>query len=184
MKKPEVIQFSEIISLLEALCLKGETGTLFIATDTHKFGQIAIHNGQISFILFAGKRGMDAIPLLRMQKKGRCNFKPGELPSLSDTLPAKNIVLEQLHASGWLPQKRNGQSDNVFPDGGSISVAQKNILREELAKYIGPVAAIVCDEHCGPGAHLDSVLQAMAAEIGSDGEIQSFLADAKKALAI
>jgi len=176
MKKNDLAPLAEVIATLENLSAEGETGTLFVGTNENKFAQIAIDKGRIVFVMFGGKRGKEAISLFCKQKAGRYNFKAKALPPMTDPLPPNDQVLTLFRGnSPAAPSAAGKQAPRPQPEqGGTITAEILSVLQEELAKFVGPVAALICSDHCAIGAPMNAAIEALAAEIGNSTEIQAF----------
>ncbi|EKD39991.1 MAG: hypothetical protein ACD_75C00213G0001, partial [uncultured bacterium] len=55
-----------------------------------------------------------------------------------------------------------------------LSREQKDALESSLAECIGPMAAIICEDHLNSGEKLEAIVDALAAEIPSPGQARKF----------
>ena len=68
----------------------------------------------------------------------------------------------------------HGQSAKQDATGNGLTAEQKGILETCLADCIGPMAAIVCEDHFGSVRDLKAAIEALAGEIPSPGQVKKF----------
>ena len=163
----EYTPFSEIIIELKKICDSRDSGTLFIATKEKRSAQIMIEKGEIVFVFFSNKRGLEALGLMSTIKAGKYRFQKGSVPSRRVPLPPTQSVLQTLAAVSG--NSTLGSKSPQTPSIGrsSLTQDQKTVLEECLAEYIGPMAAILCEEHLSSLGDLSVALDLLAAEIPS-----------------
>lgn len=170
----DYIPFSQIVVEIGRLCKQRATGTLFIATKANKSAQIVLDKGEIVFIFFSSKRGEEALALMSTIRAGRYRFQEGGVIPRRLPLPSTEAILKKLEGGtveeASLPENRNMTQDVA----GLLSQEQKHALESCLAECIGPMAAIICEDHLSAAKPLEETVDALAAEIPSAGQAQKF----------
>ncbi len=170
----QFIPFPQIVYELTKLSNTKVTGTLFIVTKAKKSAQIMIENGEIVFIYFANKRGQDALELMSTIKAGKFRFQEGSVTSRRSVLPPTKSILQTLAGmAGQSPMEMETLQAGL---GGSSSLSQeqKNILEECLAEYVGPIAAIICEDHFSMNVDFPTAIDLLTAEISSADQKTQF----------
>ncbi len=170
----EFIPFSQIIFELTKLCNTKATGTFFVVTKAKKSAQIAIENGEIVFIYFSNKRGQDALELMSTIKAGKFRFQLGSVTTRRSVLPPTKSILQAL---GEMVGQSPMEMETLQPISGSsssLSQEQKNILEECLAEYVGPIAAIICEDHFSMNVDFSTTIDLLTAEISSADQKTQF----------
>lgn len=170
----DYIPFSEIVFEIGMLCKKKATGTLFVATRDNRSAQIMLDKGEIVFIFFSSKRGQEALDLMSKIRDGRYRFQEGGVGSRRMQLPPTQAILQALgNGSGQVSAPAREQAGKALV-GNGLSAEQKNVLETCLADCIGPMAAIVCEDHFNSVGDLQAAIEALAAEIPSPGQVKKF----------
>ncbi|TKB08417.1 DUF4388 domain-containing protein [Desulforhopalus sp. IMCC35007] len=162
----DYIPFPELVDKISSFCSKKETGLLFIATKANRSAQIVIENGKIVFVYFYNKQGQEALDLMLTIKAGRYKFQKNATSPRRSPLPSTEKILD--HLSG-------GRLAAVKVAGG-LSSEQKQFLEAALAGYIGPMAAIICEEHLDFVPDMAAAVDALASEIPSEEQAKKFRA--------
>jgi len=158
----EYIPFLEIVDKLKKLCASRQTGTLFVATKQNRSAQIMIDDGEIVYMYFYNKKGQEALELMATIEAGTLRFQEGKVTSRRGPIPGTSIILQTL------AKATNESGTQVSAGAGSpLSRREKAILEECLVEYIGPMAAIICEDHFGSVADFPTAVDALAAEIPS-----------------
>jgi len=167
----DYIPFVEIVAALKKLCVQRATGTLFVATKANRSAQVILDRGEIVFLYFFNKRGQEALELMSTIRAGRYRFQEGPV-SRRSVLPSTDALLQSL-ISGEKFVDQAGEQQSIGP---GLTKEQKNILETCLAGYIGPMAGIICEDHLGAAADLDSAIDALVAELPSSVPAEKFRA--------
>jgi hypothetical protein len=171
----ELLHFSEIIIEIGRLCKQRATGTLFISTGDNRSAQFMLDKGDIVFILFAGKRGQEAVNLMSKIREGRFRFQEGGNISRRMELPPTQDILKILNSGSVLASSSSPvQSEKKVLTGSGLSPEQKSVLESCMADCIGPMAAIICEDHFDSGSDLQTTVEALAAEIPSPVQGKKF----------
>jgi hypothetical protein len=168
----DYIPSSEITLEIGWLSDQKASGTVFIATRDNHIAQIMLDRGEIVFIFFAGKRGQEALNLLAKIREGRYRFQEGGVVSRGMPLPpTRDILLALSSGPGPVPSHAGGAH---APEGSGLSAAQKTLLESCLADCIGPMAAIICEDHFNSARSFQAAVDALAAEIPAPGQARKF----------
>lgn len=173
----DYVPFSQIVSYIGNLCKNRSTGTLFIATGDNRSAQIMLDKGEIVYIFFSSKRGQEALSLMSTIQDARYRFQEGGSVSRRMQLPPTQTILQAL-ASGSgqaSPPKQSGRVEKVV-FGNGLSDEQKHVLETCLADCIGPMAAIICEDHFNSAGDLHAIIDALVLEIPSPMQVQKFRA--------
>jgi hypothetical protein len=168
----EYIPFPEIVAELRKLCIQAVTGTLFVATKANRSAQLMLDKGEIVFIYFFNKRGKEALELMSTIRAGRFRFQEGAV-SRRTPLPPTDAILQALIDGHKISDQ---DIEKPISTGLGLSQEQKTVLESCLAEFIGPMAAIICEDHLDVAANLQAAVDALAAEIPSSDQAKKFKA--------
>ena len=174
MKTEDSMSYQEFIQELKQYCTDKQSGTLYFIADNHHPVLMTIDEGEIVSCSFEGKKNYDALPLIKNIKGGTRVFVKGVFNSMEEvSLPNTAEVLSLL----------SGDTASLGkPAYSSISAntqlnAAAKLVETELAKFIGPVASLVCEDYImdqgGTINELDSVfhmIDVVSAEISDPGQ--------------
>lgn len=169
----DYIHYSEITLEIGRLSDQKASGTVFIATRDNHIAQMMLDRGEIVFIFFAGKRGQEALNLLTGIREGRYRFQEGGAVSRGMPLPPTRDILLAL-SSGPAQTPSSSAEGAHAPEGKGLSAAQKTLLETCLADCIGPMAAIICEDHFDSAGNFQAAVDALAAEIPSPVQARKF----------
>jgi len=176
----DYIPFAQIVVEIGRLCKQRSTGTLFIATKANHSAQLVLDKGEIVFIFFSSKRGEEALALMSTIRDGRFRFQEGGVVPRRMALPPTEAILEMLErGSAKVPsstENSSGKPQVVAGLNGSTGLTgeQQEALQSCLAECIGPMAAIICEDHLGSARPFAEIVDALAAEIPSPGQAKKF----------
>ncbi len=169
----DYIPFQEIVYELRKLCSAMVTGTMFIATMANRSAQVMLDKGEIVFVYFFNKRGEEALELMSSISAGRYRFQEGAV-SRRSPLPTTDTILESLGRGQKIGNKTSVGNVEQPATGFGLSRRQKEVLESCLAACIGPMAAILCEDHLGDAVDLDTAIDALAAEIPAPEQANTF----------
>jgi hypothetical protein len=132
-----------------------------------------LDRGEIVFIFFAGKRGQEALNMLTGIREGRYRFQEGGAVSRGMPLPPTRDILLAM-SSGPAQTPSSSAEGAHAPEGKGLSAAQKTLLETCLADCIGPMAAIICEDHFDSAGNFQAAVDALAAEIPSPVQARKF----------
>ncbi len=137
--------------------------------------QVTIDDGEIVFIYFYNKRGQEAVELMTTIVAGRCRFQTTSAAIRRDPSLHTPAIIQ------FLEKVRNGdtnQSKDVplqtSSKSYSLSPQQKVQLNQHLTKYIGPMAAVICEDHLDSASDITTAINLLAAEIPSAEQAEKF----------
>ncbi len=164
----DYIPFPEIVGELARLYRAKATGTLFVATDANRSVHVMLEKGEIIYLSYANKRGVEALDLLPSIAAGRYRFQEGRVCANRMQLPATAAILNLL--------RKNDRAAVSSPGAACLTQHQRNVLQDCLAEFVGPIAALVCEDQLGEAKDLRSAIDALSAEISSPSMAQEFQA--------
>lgn len=194
MSEEAYVPLAVIVDGLKAVCDARKTGTMYITTDNKKSAQVMVNEGEIVYLYFYNKRGLEALQLMGQMATGRSKFQEGLPTNLKAELPATHDILQQLmhpqadqgveeaSATAAAPAEEKVNAPASPPTAG-ITAAQKQVLEDALTDYIGPMAAFVCEDHLGAAQDVKSAVNSLAAEIPEPGKAAKFKEQMMKNLA-
>lgn len=189
----DFLPFADLVSQIAALCQQGKSGTVLLVSDDNRMAQLHLHQGQIVFLMCRGRRGRDALALMRTMRHARLsldgmaavNGDGAGLPTAS-ILAYLSGAIEQLPDAGAAAQSP-GIDTAPAPAAGPaqddfLTALVRSTLQGAMLRYIGPMAEIVCGEHFDSAPDLPALVAALAAEIPNKDQAAKFKAEAAKAL--
>ncbi|WP_163338424.1 DUF4388 domain-containing protein [Desulfopila sp. IMCC35008] len=194
MSEETYIPFRDLVNELEQLCSAQKTGVFFIATKANRSAQLMMEDGKIVFIYFFNKRGRDGLKLMTQIKAGRFRFQEGPINAKPMDLPPTPEIIDFLRsaASGTeaegiadtveAPSLKKTDEPTASSAGAGLTPDQKDKLEDLLAVYIGPMAAIICEDHLDTAPDLNTAIEALASEVPSADQAASFRNEAQKKL--
>lgn len=166
---------------LYKLCQEKHTGMLFITSPDHRLVQLGVDQGEIVSLAFQNKQGLQALLSLQTQdfKVNVSRFVEWQTsPARQKDLPSTKDILEQLTGNKGQP------SAPVKPDNdGPLTDKVKAIVEQELTEFMGPMAAIVCEETWGSVSNLVQALDALCQELSDTTQAARFQQNVFKRLA-
>ncbi len=150
------VPYGEIVAALRDLCTARSTGTLFIATDDNHAVRIGVNHGQIVTLEAGDRRDEAAIPVLRAIKSGSYRFQQGRLfdSRAADKPPVTERLLAALEGGRPAPS-------HPSPAANDTLTQVREIVESEAVDVIGPIAGVLCAEHCAEVGDLHSLKQAL-----------------------
>ena len=118
MVQSQFFHFAELMNDdLPRLCREKRTGMLFIASSDHRLAQFGLDQGEIVFLVFQNKRGLEALSLLKGQdfKVGVCRFFEGQASPSRLVLPSTEDILRQLASEAPRPTATDPVSGRIRP---------------------------------------------------------------------
>jgi hypothetical protein len=163
-----------------------KTCTIFGRTDANNSVIIGLDSGRIACLRCGSKKGMDVVAALRGMHSGTFRVDDVLIELHSAPPPPTADLMAALHPTiaPSQPQPAAGAAP------GKVEPTREAImLCEMLARYIGPVAPVLCQEQIGAigGLHhreqLDQVLGRLAQEIDDASEASDFVSAANREIA-
>jgi hypothetical protein len=105
-------------------------------------------------------------------------FVEGQSPVNRLELPPTDQILQQLEGGvGRLPATGDPASRRTLSDKA------KTVLEQELVEFIGPMAAIICEETWNSVGELEAALEVLSRELPDPGQVVRFRQNVLKRLA-
>jgi hypothetical protein len=182
----ELLDYSGFYQLLADLVAKKRTYTLMGKTDTNHSVMVGIRGGEIVSLICAGKRGRSAIPAIRTISALTYRLEATATQSSASDLPATADIIAALRPSADV------QDLGVSLASREAAVADPQgdgpKLCELLARFVGPIAPVMCSETIraagglGDDAQKQRVILTLAKEIDDEAEAAQFIDSARKIL--
>ena len=176
--------YKEIVGKLRHICDGGETGTLSLATRENHYASISIKDGQIIGVAYRQSKGAAALENIRKVRAGRFTFAPGVLrhSEVDASLPSSKALFEFLGIGEITPATavRTTEPAPKSEPSDNTNGAARLAIELEATEYLGPMAAIICEEHFARVGNLNnkknlqSVLEGIAGELGDDAKGEDF----------
>ncbi|QQS54302.1 MAG: hypothetical protein IPM89_16245 [Candidatus Competibacteraceae bacterium] len=106
-------------------------------------------------------------------------FAEGPPPIQRAALPPTDLILEQLKVA---PGSSGKAAEPV--SGQELSDRVKSVLEQELMEFIGPMAAILCEEAWESAMDLDTALTILCRELTGAGQVTRFRQNVLKRLSL
>jgi hypothetical protein len=207
MAQAEFTPFPSLMAQITNLCGERQTGTVMLVSDDNRMGQIHLRAGEIVFVMCRGRRGRDALGIMRTMQAARLSFVAGAVDAAEAIEWASKTVLDYL--SGLLPDlPGQGDAGAVSQPGSSataaafvakpvapapsalsqpaqavaVTPATKAIFEKVMLAYIGPMAQIVCGDHFGSATDARALTLALAMEIPGAANQAKFKAEIDRLL--
>ncbi|MCP5425014.1 MAG: DUF4388 domain-containing protein [Gammaproteobacteria bacterium] len=177
------IPLAQMMVDLRRLCGERRTGMVFITTDNNHLAQLSLEQGEIVYLFFNKQHGIGALQDLRLVKGGHLRFTLGAIPAFRSVLPTTAEILD------FLQDRGDPSAPNLDPSGTAAPVAksglterEKVILQEELTEFIGPMAAIVCQENLASAPDLNAALDGLSRNLPDPAQATRFVSNVKRRL--
>ena len=206
MAQAEFTPFSSLIEQIANLCGQRQTGTVMLVSDDNRMGQIHLRAGEIVYVMCRGRRGRDALGIMRSMQSARLSFVAGGVDAAAAIEWASKTVLDYLN--GLLPDLPGQGDASAAPLPGvpvraaaftprpaaaapvpspaapaqastavPVTAATRAIFEKVMLTYIGPMAQIVCDDHFDGATDARALTLALAAEIPGAANQAKFKAE-------
>lgn len=175
------VRFAQLVSgELPNLCRENRTGMIFVVSNDNRLAQFGLDQGEIVFLAFQGKRGLEALASLKGLdfKISVSRFFEGQASPSRLALPATDDILKQL--GGGEHHRPAAPADPI--SARPLSDHVKAVLEQELTEFIGPMAAIVCEETWGLVGSLGQALDVLSQELPDAKQAARFQQNAFKRL--
>ena len=203
MAQPDFTPFPALMEQVALLCGQRQTGTVMLVSDDNRMAQIHLRDGEIVFVMCRGRRGRDALGIMRTMHAARLSFVAGGIDSTEGIDWSSKSVLDYL--GGVLDELPGDAAAGIAPAprpaapagapaakpaaapaparpaaGAGVNAATKDLLEKMMLNYIGPMAQIVCGDHFANATDARSLTLALASEIPGAPQQAKFKAEAAK----
>ena len=205
MVQPDFTPFPALMEQVSQLYGQRQTGTIMLVSDDNRMAQMHLRNGEIVFVMCRGRRGRDALGIMRTMLAARLTFVAGVVDAAESIEWASKTVLDYL--SGLLvdlpgageagvpaaPRPAAAAAAPVAPrpaavapaavaSGAGVNSHTKALLEKIMLTYIGPMAQIVCGDHFASATDPRALTLALASEIPGGAQQAKFKAEVAKLL--
>lgn len=210
MAAAEFIPFPSLMEQIAKLCGQRQTGTVMLVSDDNRMGQIHLRAGEIVSVTCRGRRGRDALGILRTMQAARLSFVAGGGDAAQAVEWASKTVLDYLNGLlPDLPGQGNGgaappavvaaTAAAVLPKPAAAPIAApkpkpavavgvtadtKAAFENVMLSYIGPMAQIVCAEHFATATDARALALVLAGEIPGAENQAKFKAEINQLLGL
>jgi hypothetical protein len=207
MAQAEFMPFPSLMEQIAHLCGQHQTGTVMLVSDDNRMGQMHLRGGEIVFVMCRGRRGRDALGIMRTMQAARLSFVAGAVDAAEAIEWASKTVLDYL--TGRLPDlpgqgdgnlaaqpHRAGAAAAFAPNpvaaapvaAAPVAAAQaaavvtvtpavKAVFEKVMLTYIGPMAQIVCGDHFANAKDARALMLLLATEIPGAANQAKFKAE-------
>jgi len=173
--------FAEIVADLRRICTAGKSGTIYLSSQLNRSAQIVIDKGSIVYLYYFNRRGREALQAMPEIESGRHRFQEGSVPSLrmeqlstEEILRYLSVAAGEVVGGGEEAQPGIGGKNGRSCPSEELTEAQRQVLEEGLAFYIGPMASIICEDHLGEAVDPRSAVERLAGEIPDEDRALRF----------
>ena len=196
--------FPSLMEQIANLCGQRQTGTVMLVSDDNRMGQMHLRAGEIVFVMCRGRRGRDALGIMRTMQAARLSFVAGAVDAAEAIEWASKTVLDYLNGRlSDLPGQ--GDAGAVAPPAAvaarpvapapappapaaqpasalAVTPAVRAMFEKVMLTYIGPMAQIVCGDHFDSATDARALTLALATEIPGAANQAKFKAEIAKLL--
>lgn len=206
MAQAELLPFLRIIEHLKQLCAQGRSGTLFLVSDDNRMAQVRLDKGQIASLLCRNRRGMEAVGIMRSMQNARLRFDDTFMAKGENDNLSNQAIFDDLFAGGGsgggaatAPAAARPASAPSAPAAPAAAVAaapapdsqrvlltphDKAVIERVMTQYIGPMAAIICDDHFESAGNLQALIHLLGDEISAPAQSAKFRLEIARALGL
>lgn len=180
----------EILRDLKALALQRASGFFFVVTEDNHSCTIRLRSGQIEDVVFSRHRSDEAVQLLAKVPAGRARFQADPAAAGAARVSLGEASLSWL-MGGFEKSPSVAAATPATPRAGAVNVNVQGLSEEQRAtierialNYLGPIAALLCDEALGVPGSIDRALVQIASNLPARDQEDQFLAEARAALGL
>lgn len=202
----EFTPFPSLMEQIAKLCGQRQTGTVMLVSDDNRMGQIHLRAGEIVFVMCRGRRGRDALGIMRTMQAARLSFVAGAVDAAEAVEWASKTVLDYLNGLlADLPGADVGSGSQPGAAGTAVAAsarpvapapaaalaaatavdvtpAIKAMFEKVMLTYIGPMAQIVCADHFAAATDARALASVLATEIPGPANKAKFKAEIARLL--
>ena len=160
-------------------------GTLFLSTDQNHMATVTLQGGEIVALQYRNKRGERALaPLSRIEQTSYRFDSQFYMFRPQPDLPPTDVILQRLGAvKAVQPQPAAPPSaESRAASPLRLSSERKRIIQTTLAKFVGPLASVACQQVFAQASTLEDALSALAEQMPERSSAEQFLDEVAKAL--
>lgn len=176
-----LISLAKVVDQVRALCDALSSGIVFLTTEENRMAQVHLSAGHVVAVICRNKRGFAGVQLMSDIHSARMHFDPGHIAASDSDELLTQVFFDYLGNTAQAPLAPLAPSETNAPVA-TLTPDVKITLEKLLAKFIGPMAEIICLEHFEGATNARSVIEAIAKEIPNHEDADKFRADAKRAI--
>lgn len=167
MKKIHDLSSSEAINQIETLYKTKKSGTLFLMTEKNIMVQIMLTEGNIVAVHYLTQRGIDALELIfETATFVLCDFRARDKsamdPNVDPQLPSMSNIFDAIKKAQKRVVNSDGTQVKSHSNGSAINLTEvTEIIVKELTLHLGPIAAMLCEEHLEHAHDLHYVMSSL-----------------------
>ena len=180
----------EILRDLKALALQKASGFFFVVTEDNHSCTIRLRSGQIEDVVFSRHRSDEAVQLLAKVPAGRARFQADPAAAGAARVSLGEASLSWL-MGGFEKSAATAAATPAAPRVGAVNVNVQGLSEEQRAtierialNYLGPIAALLCDEALSVPGSIERALVQIASNLPARDQEDQFLAEARAALGL
>lgn len=194
MATSDFVPFADAVAQIGVMCGQGLTCTVRLVSDDNRMAQVHLNAGQIAFVLCRGRRGRDALTIMRTMGSARVSVDAAApVSGAASDLPTATVLaylggaLEQLPAADGAAAPAMARvavtAATAAGPADFLTPPLRLACQQTVTRYIGPMAEIVCAEHFDSAADARALARALLDEIPARDQAK-FKVDIAKALAL
>jgi hypothetical protein len=174
----DLISLALVVDQVKALCDAQSSGIVFLTTEENRMAQVHLSAGHVVEVICRNKRGFAAIRLMCDIQSARVHFDAGHIAASDSDELLTQVFFDYLGDTDQAPLAPSETNAPV----ATLTADVKITLEKLLAKFIGPMAEIICQDHFEGATSARSVIEALAKEIPNREDADKFRVDAKRAI--
>jgi hypothetical protein len=177
-KPADLIPLASIVAQIRVLCNARSSGIMFLVSEENRMAQVHLSAGEVVGVICRSKRGLAAIKLMRDIHSAHMRFDNTNIATLDSDGLLTEVFFDYLSAT----HQEDAAPSEAHESGSPLTPDIKVILQKLLAKFIGPMAEIVCLDHFEGATNALRVIDAIANEISNQEDANKFRSDATRAI--
>ncbi|OQA33049.1 MAG: hypothetical protein BWY57_01496 [Betaproteobacteria bacterium ADurb.Bin341] len=177
------ISFAAAIEQIREFCGQRRSGAAFLVSDDSCLAQVHLLNGVILSVVCRNKKGNDALAIMRDFKSVSLRFDDEYVTSAEGDDLSTDAFFKYFGDEHAISAKQNSNESRARKPSVELSPELKHLFQRLLAKYIGPIAEIVCEDHYAASGDAVIVAEALAHEIPNPENAAKFRAEVAQVLA-
>jgi hypothetical protein len=168
----------ELVSALEDLCRNRSSGMLIGVTEENHHVRIGLHHGEIVHLATHRLHGSAAVQVVVGSSYRSFNFTPGSELEVQPDVPATELIVNALRNGNFSESEADF---SVTTEVVGIAPGTLQIIEEELAEYLGPIASLLVGELKNEPS-VGAVLQKLSKDLTSSATKEAFFDKVKSRL--
>lgn len=177
---------ARIVAALLSLYQERQSGSFFLSTDQNHMGTVALQTGNIIALQYRNKRGESAIPFFNQIESASFKFeKDFQMIKAQSDLPTTTSILQQLGANvpSEIGEETSPSTEAVATSNSDVaslmSEAQQQIIEQTMAKFVGPLAGMICGNVFQQTTELSTVLTMLSEQMPDSILAEQFMQEVK-----